>query len=244
MNIRTFAAVLTAGACLSLTAACSGSAENVANAEAGGAKPSSKERRTEDPGCAEAARESRDEWIPECAPDPDEAVQGASASPSATAGTRQLRLGRTVTTVGTSGRGALALSPSTVLDTSMATGEAPDKDLFTIVAVRAEAVGAASADEATPQEHGGWRWITRSGRTIDAGDGNSAFNVVPRGFENAGRVRPGAHDWRVAVFDLTGEEREGGTLAYVDGAGATFRWRVPGEDAGPYVGALSHALTR
>lgn len=233
MVVRAGAAVA-AAACLAFCASACGSGSG---ADRASGDPSGPGTRSGESGvrsgagaadCDPNSQLSQAEWIAKC------------GTGGAAGGAKGMRFGKSARTIGADGAGELRVTPTTVVDATAATGEAPDNDQFTIVAVKDQAAGDTPAAEADPEagNNGGWKWITKSGRSIEDGEGNSAFNVVPDGFEDGGVLRPGARDWRVAVFDLTDEQREDGTLMYVDGAGTAHRWAVPERDTGPQLARL------
>lgn len=224
MRIRTIAATA-AIAALPLLAACG-------NSDTGQDAPK-KPAKAEQADCGPNSQLSQADWIDQCEGKGDTKKEKAP---------KPMRLGTKQATVGGSGTGKLEVTPTTIVYTATATGETPDHDLFATVAVKDHNTGAVTASEAAMMESGGWKWVTKQGESIDAGEGNAAFNVVPTGFEGGGDIAPGTFDWSVAVFDLTKAQVKGGTLMYVDGNSDSYRWTAPDTDTGPQVDKLKTAL--
>ncbi|MGW7350988.1 hypothetical protein [Streptomyces sp. NPDC054784] len=156
--------------------------------------------------------------------------------------TAQKKLGTPADTIGDSGTGELQVTPTSVVHLTKAGEDVPDNDVLVVVAIKEKATSAAPAAGAAPAGGGGWTWIAPDGQAIDAGDGSVAFNVVPEGFNGGGDVQPGTYIWASEVFDLTTEQAKSGTLAYVDGSGAGYRWKVPATDTGPEAAKLKAGL--
>lgn len=152
-----------------------------------------------------------------------------------------LQLGTPAETVGSGGTGTLEVTPDTVVYAKESIGSTPDNDLFAVVAIKLKPTSAVAAGEAAPIDGGGWKWVSPDGQAVDTGHG-TASNVTPDGFTAGGEIQPGTHEWASAAFDLTEDQAKGGTLMYVDGEGAAYRWEIPAQDSGPQVDKLKQAL--
>ncbi|MFV8127556.1 hypothetical protein [Streptomyces syringium] len=166
---------------------------------------------------------------------PSSAARGAS-SPTSIA----LPLGRSAETVGSGGKGRLELAPTSVVYARKAIVDTPDNGLFAVVTVKVRATTAVAAGEAAPAGRGGWQWAAPDGQAVSTLDGQ-AGNVVLDGFRTGGDTQPGTIRWTARAFDIS-EAQRGGTLIYVDGEGAAYRWTVPARDAGPQVAEVNKKL--
>ncbi|MFJ3308299.1 hypothetical protein ACIPSA_35520 [Streptomyces sp. NPDC086549] len=107
---------------------------------------------------------------------------------------------------------------------------------FAIITVKDRATGSTVATESAPLEGGGWQWIAPDGQALDEGK-NDASSITPHGFTGGGTVKAGTWQWRTIAFDLA-EAQRGGTIAYTDGDGTAFRWKVPADDGGPELASV------
>ncbi|MFE4420466.1 hypothetical protein [Streptomyces sp. NPDC056817] len=180
------------------------------------------------------------DWMEHCA---DKAGTGGDG----TVGTEDLAWGKSAQTTGAElvasdgpGGGDLEVTPTSVVYAKSAMGNTAANGVFAIIAVRDRATGAIAAAESKGLDGGGWQWIAPDGQAVDQGEGNSS-GVIPQGFGGGGMVQAGTYHWNTARFDLA-EAQRGGTIAYTDGAGQTFRWKVPASDAGPDLAALKKGM--
>ncbi len=88
------------------------------------------------------------------------------------------------------------------------------------------------AAESAPIEGGGWQWVASDGQALDEGK-NDASSIAPNGFTGGGSIPAGAWAWRTITFGLSKQQAIGGTIVYTDGAGQTFRWKVPARNGQP-----------
>lgn len=181
----------------------------------------------------------------DAAPNPKPAVH--SSRPAATPHKAQSApLGTTVKTTGaqsladgTQGGGTLEVTPTTVLYIKKAMGSTTKHGVFALITVKDRAPEGAAAESAM-LEGGGWQYIAPDGQVVGEGDGNAA-GIAPEGFTSGGVVPAGAYQWQTLAFDLAPAQR-GGTLAYVDGAHHTYRWRIAAADSGPELAALRKGM--
>ncbi|MFH8683566.1 hypothetical protein [Streptomyces lydicus] len=152
-----------------------------------------------------------------------------------------LRLGQNADTVGVGGKGALRITPDTVVYVHKAGADTPEHDLYAVVAFSAANRTATPVTATTGK--GGFRWKAPDGHTVKAGNSRGAARIAPVGFHDGGpTVRPHTYGRNTVAFDLTDAEK-GGTLVYVDGKGAAFYWKIPAASSGDTVAALKSALT-
>ncbi|MFC5144308.1 hypothetical protein [Streptomyces aureoversilis] len=164
----------------------------------------------------------------------------AAPTPTADKPAAELAFGKPAETVGSGGTGRLEVTPTSIVYVTKALIDKPSKGLFAVVTVKDRATTAVAAEETAPIMQGGWQWIAPDGQAIATGDG-TADMVSIEGFKSGGAVQPGAFRWESRVFDIS-EKQRGGTLVYTDGAGKSFRWKTPAQDAGPQVEELKKAL--
>lgn len=169
-----------------------------------------------------------------------------SASPPASTPAASLELGMAAQTDGAvhpingTGGGVLEITPTTVVYTTVGTGQKPVNGLFVTVAYKARSVTAVAAAESAPVDGGGWQWIAPDGQAVDGLSGNTA-SVTPDGYTGVGPVQPGSFRMDSTTIDVT-EAQRGGILIYTDGAHHAFRWKMPAQDTGPEVAMLRKAL--
>lgn len=181
---------------------------------------------------------SQAEWIDNCSDQDDQGAGGKQSKP--------MKLGKAARTegaqtpVGGPGGGTLEITPTTVVYSRDGIGETPENGEFAVVTLKEKPLSDHAVAESAPMEGGGWKWIAPDGQAVDEGNGTS-FNVVPETYSGGGAIQPGSWAWDVAAFDLS-EAQRGGTLLYTDGAGVSYRWKMPAEDAGPEVGKLKAEL--
>lgn len=183
---------------------------------------------------------SQADWMEHCS-------DGAGTGGAGTAGTKELAWGKPARTVGAQnpvgdqpGGGDLEVTPTTVVYQKTAMGNTAANGVYAIITVRDKATGKMAATESAMIEGGGWQWIAPNGQALAEGE-NDASSITPNGFTSGGMVKAGTWQWDTIAFDLT-EAQRGGTLAYTDGAGATFKWQVPAQDSGPEVAALKKGM--
>ncbi|MET8829405.1 hypothetical protein ABZX40_26125 [Streptomyces sp. NPDC004610] len=168
-------------------------------------------------------------------PQPADAPTAADTQADAQAeAPKSLGLGDPAETIGDGGTGVLRITPDSVVFAEEAHGEPAANGVFVVIAWKAEATTGAAADSLAPITGGGWSWIAPDGEMIGWDSGNSTTVTLDR-FQNSDPVQPGTYQWRNEVFDLTPEQAEGGTLLYVDGNEAAFRWDMPTTDTGPNI---------
>ncbi|MBL1083597.1 hypothetical protein JK359_16730 [Streptomyces actinomycinicus] len=109
-------------------------------------------------------------------------------------------------------------------------GNTAANGMYAVITVKERATGSTAASESAPIESGGWQWIAPDGHALDEGE-NDASSITPHGFTGGGMVKAGTYHWRMIAFDLTAVQAKGGTIAYADGDGTVFRWKVPAKDA-------------
>ncbi|MFK0261563.1 hypothetical protein ACIQU1_09550 [Streptomyces angustmyceticus] len=152
-----------------------------------------------------------------------------------------LRLRQSAETVGVGGRGAMRITPGTVVYVHKAGTGAPEHELYAVVAFSAENRTDTPVTATTGK--GGFRWKASNGHTVEAGNSKGAARIAPVGFHDGGpTVQPHTFRRNTIAFDITKSEK-GGTLVYVDGHGDTFRWKIPATSSGDVVSALKSALT-
>ncbi|MFF9003683.1 hypothetical protein ACF1GW_38960 [Streptomyces achromogenes] len=178
-------------------------------------------------------------WVKNCG-------DGASTGGDGTAGTQTLAWGQPAKTVGSQspvdgpGGGDLEVTPTTVVYAKAAMGNTAANGMYAIITVKDRATGSTAATE-TARLDGGWQWVAPDGQALDEGE-NDASSITPHGFVGGGMVQAGTWHWRTIAFDLTPAQAKGGTIAYTDGAGTAFRWRVPATDQGPEVAAVKKGM--
>ncbi|OKH91515.1 hypothetical protein [Streptomyces uncialis] len=172
-------------------------------------------------------------WNTHCSGEIDGA---ASAGPE-----EPLALGKPAGTVGDQGAGVLEITPTTVVYTKAGGGGTSQKGTFVFVTVKARATTGAAAEVPAPITGNGWQWIAPGGEAIGWGSGDSV-SVQTESFDSTGPVQPGSFQWRSTVFDLTPAQAKGGTLQYLDGDGAAYRWKIPGADTGPQIAEVKKQL--
>lgn len=152
-----------------------------------------------------------------------------------------MALGEPAKTTGDGGKGALEITPDTIVFAKEGGGETSANGVFAVVTMKDKATTAVAADEPAPISGGGWKWMAPDGETIGFDSGNSS-NVVMDKYNNEDPVQPGGYQWRARVFDLTPAQAKGGTLIYIDGGEKAFRWKMPATDAGPSVAEVKKQL--
>ncbi|MFG2970903.1 hypothetical protein ACGFZS_47305 [Streptomyces sp. NPDC048288] len=179
-------------------------------------------------------------WVKNCA-------GAAGTGGDGTTGAQTLGWGKTAATVGAQfpvdggpGGGALEVTPSTVVYAKTAMGNTAANGVYAIITVKDRATGATAAAESAPIEGGGWQWIAPDGQAVDEGE-NDASSITPNGFTGGGMVQAGTWHWRTIAFDLA-ETQRGGTIAYTDGDGSVYRWKVPAAESGPELAALKKGM--
>jgi hypothetical protein len=180
-------------------------------------------------------------WMKNCS---DKAGTGGNGTTS----TQSLAWGKPAKTVGAQtpadggpGGGDLEVTPTTVVYAKTAMGSTSANGTFAIITVKDKATGSTAAAESAPIEGGGWQWIAPDGQALDEGE-NEASGVVPNGFGGGGMIKAGTWHWDTIAFDLTQAQARGGMIVYTDGAGATFKWKVPATDQGPEVAAVKKGM--
>ncbi|MGV9278038.1 hypothetical protein [Streptomyces griseosporeus] len=175
-------------------------------------------------------------------------ADGAGTGGDGTSGKQELAWGKTATTIGaqspadgTEGGGKLEVTPTTVVYAKTAMGNTAVNGVYAIITVKDRASGPTAAAESAPIEGGGWQWISADGQALDEGE-NDASSITPNGFTGGGTVKAGTWHWKTIAFDLTAAQAKGGTIAYTDGAGSVFTWKVPSSDTGPEVSAVKKGM--
>lgn len=230
--------------------ACSGPGHTDGSGSGSGGKPSAVKTSSPnaEPGKAKPSVDCSDQsldqatWVKNCS-----GKAGTGTGGDGTAGTQTLAWGKPAKTVGAQspadggpGGGPLEVTPTTVVYARTAMGNTAANGVFAIITVRDRATGHTAATESAPVESGGWQWIAPGGQALNEGE-NEASSVQPNGFVGGGMVQPGTWHWRTIAFDLA-EAQRGGTLAYTDGAGSVYRWKVPAKDAGPELAAVKKGM--
>jgi hypothetical protein len=113
--------------------------------------------------------------------------------------------------------------------------------VYAIITVKDRATGQTAAAESAPIEGGGWQWIAPDGQALNEGE-NDASSITPDGFTGGGMIKAGTWQWKTIAFDLTQAQAKGGTIAYTDGAGTVFKWKVPATDSGPELAAVKKGM--
>ncbi|MCG0283721.1 hypothetical protein [Streptomyces sp. PSAA01] len=163
--------------------------------------------------------------------------QGKPEPPPRTA----LTLRQSAETVGVGGRGAMRITPDTVVYVHKAGTGTPEHDLYAVVTFSAENRSNTPVTATTGK--GGFHWKAPNGHTVKAGNSKGAARIAPVGFHDGGpTVQPHTFRRNAIAFDITNSEK-GGTLIYVDGDGDAFRWKIPTASSGDAVPALKSALT-
>ncbi|MFJ6566663.1 hypothetical protein ACIQNU_04535 [Streptomyces sp. NPDC091292] len=219
-------------------AACSGGSDDAGGKQS--SPPKSSTPKADDFDCM-AENVSQADWTKYCSD------EGAETGGDGTEGTVDLEFGTTVSTVGAQspadgspGSEPLDVTPTTVVYQKTAMGYTAANGVYAIIAVKDEATSGGAAESA-PIEGGGWQWIAPDGEALEAGEGGAA-SITPSGFAGGGMIPAGAFKWDTVAFDLTQEQADGGALVYTDGAGATFRWKVPAKDSGPELAKLERGM--
>ncbi|MFD6327645.1 hypothetical protein ACFWOL_33615 [Streptomyces sp. NPDC058442] len=220
---------------LATLTACGGDGDAAAKSKPSVAKTAGKDRSVD---CIDESI-GQAEWMEHCA---DEDGTGGDG----TAGTETLEFGETAKTAGdqnpadgSQGGEMLEVTPTTVAYQAEAMASESMNGTFAIITVKDRAPQG-TATESAPIEGGGWQWIAPDGQALDEGD-NDASSITPNGFTGGGMVLAGAWAWKTIAFDIA-EEQRGGTIVYTDGAGATYRWKVPAQDAGPELAKLKKGM--
>ncbi|MEU4154714.1 hypothetical protein [Streptomyces antimycoticus] len=235
--MRTRAAAATAALLLAALTACGGGEDSTKPAAA----PKSSASKSASPkvNCDDTSL-SQTDWMKHCS-------GGAGTDGDAAAETKELAWGKPAQTVGAMtpvggqpGGGDLEVTPTTVVYQKTAMGNTAANGVYAIITVRDKATGEKAATESAMIEGGGWQWIAPDGQALAEGE-NDASSITPNGFTGGGMVKAGTWQWGTVAFDLT-EAQRGGTLAYTDGAGATFKWKVPAKDNGPELAALKKGM--
>jgi hypothetical protein len=180
-------------------------------------------------------------WMKNCS-------EGAGTGGDGTTGAKTLTWGKTAKTVGAQtpadggpGGGDLEVTPTTVVYAKTAMGNTSANGTYAIITVKDKATGSNAAAESAPIEGGGWQWIAPDGQALDEGE-NDASSITPNGFTGGGTIKAGTWHWDSIAFDLTAAQAHGGTIAYTDGAGGVFKWKVPTKDSGPEVAAVKKGM--
>jgi hypothetical protein len=151
-----------------------------------------------------------------------------------------LKLGQSADTAGVGGKGKIRMSPDTVVYALNTSFGPPEHGVFAVVNFHSR--NWSKGRVRTTAEKGGFRWKAPDGKTVKARNSEAATKLAPIGFSEGGSViAPDMTHQDVAVFDITATEK-GGTLEYVDGSGAAFRWKIPASNSGSAVPALKFAL--
>lgn len=237
--MRTRAAAATAALLLAALTACGGGGGGDDSKPA--AKPKTPASKSASPtvDCTDTSLSQAD-WTEHCG-------DGSGTGGDGTAGTQELAWGKPARTTGAQhpfggqpGGGELEVTPTTVVYQKTAMGNTAANGVYAIITVRDKATGAIDATESAKIENGGWQWIAPDGQALDEGE-NEASSITPNGYTGGGMVKAGTWQWDTIAFDLT-EAQRGGTIAYTDGAGATFKWKVPAADTGPELAALKKGM--
>lgn len=241
MRTRTTLPATAAGLLLAALTACSGPGHADGSGSEG--KPAAvKSHSPKTKPSVDCSDQSLDQatWVKNCS-------GKAGTGGDGTTGTKTLAWGKGAMTVGAQspadggpGGGALEVTPTTVVYAKTAMGSTAANGTFAVITVKDEAIGATAAAESAPIESGGWQWIAPDGQALDEGE-NEASSVQPNGFVGGGMVKAGTWHWRTIAFDLS-ETQRGGTIAYTDGAGSVYRWKVPATDSGPEVAAVKKGM--
>lgn len=152
----------------------------------------------------------------------------------------ELALGKSAKTVGSGGTGVIEVTPTTVVYAKEGSGEKPKHDTFAVVTLKARPVTAADASLTAPISNGGFQYAAPDGQAISIMDG-TATNVVMDSFNGGGDIAAGTFQWNSAVFDIA-DAQKGGTLIYRDGAGQSYRWKLPATDSGPQAAQVKKEL--
>ncbi|WP_445282618.1 hypothetical protein [Streptomyces sp. DSM 118148] len=237
MRTRTTLPAAAAGLLLAVLTACSGSDHT--DSEASKGKPSAAKPSVD---CSDQSLDQAT-WVANCA---DKATDGTGGD--GTPGTKTLAWAKTAKTVGAQnpadggpGSGPLEVTPTTVLYAKEAMGSTSVNGAFAILTVKDRAPSSTPAAESAPIEGGGWQWIAADGQALDEGE-NDASSITPRGFTGGGMIKAGTWHWRTIAFDLTQAQTKGGTVAYTDGDGTVYKWKVPATDTGPELAALKKGM--
>ncbi|MFJ5156300.1 hypothetical protein ACIQCF_33030 [Streptomyces sp. NPDC088353] len=229
-----------AAASLALTACSSAGSDSkaVADDKPAATKPAPTQSPTVD--CSDTSLDQAT-WMAHCS-------EQAGTGGDGTADAQDLEWGKPATTTGAQlvaddgpGGGALEVTPTTVVYAKTAMGNTAANGVYAIIAVKDRATGTIAAAESRGLDGGGWQWIAPDGQALDEGE-NDASSITPDGFTGGGMIKAGTYHWNTIAFDLTEAQRRGGTIAYTDGAGATFRWKVPASDGGPELAALKKGM--
>ena len=236
--MRARAAAATAALLLAALTACGGGDDD-STEPAAKPKPTASKAASPKVDCDDTSLSQAD-WMKYCS-------EGAGTGGDGTAGTQDLAWGKSAKTVGAQnpygggpGGGDLEVTPSTVVYQKTAMGNTAANGVYAIITVKDKATGKLAAAESAMIEGGGWQWIAPDGQALDSGE-NDASSITPNGFTSGGMVKAGTWQWDTVAFDLS-EAQRGGTLAYTDGAGTTFKWKVPASDSGPELAAVRKGM--
>ncbi|MCX4658568.1 hypothetical protein [Streptomyces uncialis] len=175
-------------------------------------------------------------WNTHCS---DEVATDGSASAGAALG-EPLALGRSAETIGGEG-GVLEITPTSVVYMKEGGGGTSEHGTFVFITVKARPTTGAAAAVPAPITGKGWEWVAPDGEAIGWNSGDS-ITVQTERFDGGGDIQPGSFQWQSTVFDLTAAQAKGGTLQYVDGDGAAYRWKIPATDAGPQIAEVKQQL--
>jgi hypothetical protein len=224
--------------CIALTAGCAGS-DDKADSKPATSKTSSPSKTASPSPKVDCSDTSLDQatWMKYCSKD------GGNSQ-----GEQTLTWGKTARTVGAQspatgaqGGGPLEVTPTTVLYAKSAMGNTSANGTYAIITVKDRAYGRIAATESAPIEGGGWQWIAPDGQALDEGE-NDASSITPDGFTGGGMVKAGTYQWKTIAFDLAPAQAKGGTIAYTDGNGVVYEWKVPTTDSGPELSALKKGM--
>ncbi len=150
------------------------------------------------------------------------------------------RLGQSSDTAGADGEGTVRITVDSVAYVEKAGASNPEHDLFAVV--RYEAANPSKAPVTSTVATGGFRWRANDGRNVGAGNTKAARGVFAVGSSEGGAtVPPKVFTVDTVAFDITAAQK-GATLTYVDGDGATYRWKMPSKSSGSAAIALQLAL--
>ena len=240
MRTRTARPAAAAVLLLAVLTACSGSghADGPGSNENPAAAKSSSPKAKPSVDCNDTSLDQAT-WVKNCS--------GKGTGGDGTTGTQTLAWGKPAKTVGAQspadggpGGGALEVTPTTVVYAKTAMGNTSTNGTFAIITIKDHATGSTAAAESAPLENGGWQWITPDGQALDEGE-NEASSITPNGFTGGGMIKAGTWHWDTIAFDLA-EAQRGGTIAYTDGAGTVFKWKVPAADQGPELAAVKKGM--
>lgn len=241
MRTRTTIPAAAAGLLLAVLTSCSGPGH--ADGQGSDEKPATAKSSPKAKPSVDCSDQNLDQatWTKNCASKTGTGGDG-------TTGTRNLAWGKTAKTIGAQspanggpGSGPLEVTPTTVLYAKTAMGSTAANGTFAIITVKDKATRSSAAAESAPIEGGGWQWIAPDGQALDEGE-NEASGITPNGFTGGGMIKAGTWAWRTIAFDLTPVQAKGGTIAYTDGDGTVFKWKVPATDHGPELAAVKKGM--